>query len=58
MSEQHEFLTVGEVAAEFRVSTMTVYRWLQDKDTTLHHIRVGRTIRISRESVENVKAGR
>lgn len=45
-----EFVTVREVAAELRVSRMTIYRFVEDG--TLKSVRVGRSIRISRAAVD------
>jgi len=52
---EHEFMTVAEVAETFRVSPMTVYRWLDDPATPLKFVRINRTIRITRESVMGAK---
>jgi excisionase family DNA binding protein len=43
-----EVLTVAEIAAYWRVSGMTVYRWVNDGD--LESFKMGRTIRVTREA--------
>ena len=43
------FLTVAEVAAQMRVSKMTVYRLVHAGD--LEAIRVGRSFRVSEQAV-------
>lgn len=50
--EQHEFVTVPEVAAALRISKMTVYRLIHAG--RLEHIRVGRSFRVSSQSVARV----
>ena len=45
-----ELLTVHEVATAMQVSKMTVYRLIHAG--TLHAVRVGQSLRLSRESVE------
>ncbi|MBX3285525.1 MAG: helix-turn-helix domain-containing protein [Actinobacteria bacterium] len=50
------FLTVAEVAAELRVSTMTVYRLI--KSEQLPATRVGKSLRIRADDVERFLAGR
>ncbi len=53
MSEEvakNPFLTVAEVAAELRVSTMTVYRLIKADD--LPATRVGKSLRIRRGDVD------
>ncbi len=42
-----EFLTVEEVAAEVRVSKMTVYRMIHSGE--LRAVRIGRSFRVRRE---------
>ncbi|MCB0975880.1 MAG: helix-turn-helix domain-containing protein [Acidimicrobiales bacterium] len=44
------FLTVAEVAAELRVSTMTVYRLI--KSDQLAATRIGKSLRIRRGDVD------
>lgn len=44
-----EWLTVREVAAEFRVSRMTIYRLVNAG--TLPSVRVGNSVRITRAAV-------
>jgi excisionase family DNA binding protein len=41
---QNEFMTVSEVAASLRVSTMTVYRLINGGD--LPAVRIGRSFRV------------
>jgi excisionase family DNA binding protein len=48
-----DYLTVPEIAADLRVSKMTVYRLVHDGD--LEAIRVGRSIRVPRESYTEYK---
>lgn len=43
------YLTVTEVAAELRVSRMTIYRMLEAGD--LPGVRIGRSLRVSREGL-------
>ncbi len=50
------FLTVAEVAALMRVSTMTVYRLIKAGD--LAAVRVGRSYRISEGDVDQYLASR
>ncbi|MGH9103606.1 MAG: helix-turn-helix domain-containing protein [Acidimicrobiales bacterium] len=50
------FLTVGEVAAALRVSTMTVYRLVNGHQ--LPAVRVGRSYRIREEDVDRYLAER
>jgi excisionase family DNA binding protein len=50
------FLTVAEVAAELRVSTMTVYRLIKAEE--LPATRVGKSLRIRTDDVERFLAGR
>lgn len=45
-----EWLTVHEVAAELRVSTMTIYRLIDSGQ--LAHMRVGKSIRIRRSDLD------
>lgn len=53
--ELHPLMTVQEVAAMLRVSTMTVYRMLKEGD--LKKIQVGRHYRIHRSEVEKIFNG-
>ncbi len=50
------FLTVAEVAAELRVSTMTVYRLIKAEE--LPATRVGKSLRIRTDDVERFLEGR
>lgn len=50
------FVTVAEVAAQLRVSNMTVYRLVQSGE--LPAVRVGRSYRIREEDVDRYLAGR
>ena len=50
------FLTVAEVAALMRVSTMTVYRLIQAGE--LASVRVGKSYRIKEEDVDRYLASR
>lgn len=52
-----KFMTVEEVARALRVSTMTVYRLLKGADCPLQVVRVGRSIRITRESFVKMAQG-
>lgn len=45
-----KFLTVAEVAAQMRVSKMTVYRLVHNGE--LEAIRVGRSFRVPEQAVE------
>lgn len=54
MTAPIRWLTVAEVAKLLRVSKMTVYR-LVDTDE-LAHVRVGRSIRISKDGVDRFLA--
>ena len=49
-----ELLTVSEVADLVRVSTMTVYRWVDDE--TLPSVKIGGTIRFHRSDIEAILA--
>lgn len=49
--QQHELLTVREVAATIRVSTMTVYRLI--KDDALPVIRVGKHFRVRARDLDH-----
>lgn len=53
---RNKFLTVAEVAAELRVSTMTVYRLI--KSEQLPATRVGKSLRIREADVERFLQGR
>lgn len=48
--QQHNFMTVTEVAGVMRVSKMTVYRLVHSGE--LESIRVGRSFRIPEHAVE------
>lgn len=50
MAEREALLTVAEVAAELRVSTMTVYRLVQAGE--LPAFRIGKNYRIKREDLD------
>jgi excisionase family DNA binding protein len=50
------FLTVAEVAAMLRVSTMTVYRLIRAGD--LAAVRVGRSYRVAEDDVDRYLGGR
>ena len=50
LSAQARFLTVAEVAAIVRVSTMTVYRLIKAGD--LAAVRVGKSYRLREEDVD------
>ncbi len=52
--ERARFLTVAEVAAQLRVSTMTVYRLL--KAGQLASVRVGKSYRVREEDVDRYLA--
>jgi excisionase family DNA binding protein len=49
-SSQNRFMTVGEVAGELRVSTMTVYRLINSGQ--LAAVRVGRSFRVRPEDLD------
>jgi len=51
-----EFLTVSEVAAALRVSNMTVYRLVSAGE--LPAVRVGRSVRLRRDEVDEYLSGR
>lgn len=51
MASGPKFLTVAEVAAQMRVSKMTVYRLVHNG--TLEAVRVGRSFRVTEEAVED-----
>ena len=53
-SRQIHFLTVAEVAAALRVSTMTVYRLINGGD--LPAARIGRSFRVRTEDLESFLA--
>ena len=53
---QARFMTVGEVAAVLRVSTMTVYRLINSGD--LPAVRVGRSLRLRSEDLDRYLAER
>ncbi|MBK5216714.1 MAG: helix-turn-helix domain-containing protein [Propionibacteriales bacterium] len=50
MSSNVKFLTVAEVAAQMRVSKMTVYRLVHNGE--LEALRVGRSFRVPEDAVE------
>jgi len=52
--ERPRYLTVAEVAAQLRVSTMTVYRLL--KAGQLASVRVGKSYRVREEDVDRYLA--
>ena len=52
--ERPRYLTVAEVAAQLRVSTMTVYRLL--KAGQLASVRVGKSYRVLEEDVDRYLA--
>lgn len=45
-----DLLTVAEVAAELRVSKMTVYRLTNDRE--LPSVRIGRSVRVRRADLD------
>jgi excisionase family DNA binding protein len=50
MASAGGFLTIAEVAAQMRVSKMTVYRLVHGGD--LEAVRVGRSFRVTQEAVD------
>ncbi|MFT4189694.1 MAG: helix-turn-helix domain-containing protein [Aeromicrobium sp.] len=50
MASAGEFLTIAEVAAQMRVSKMTVYRLVHSGD--LEAVRVGRSFRVTQQAVD------
>lgn len=50
MASGAEFLTVAEVAAQMRVSKMTVYRLVHSGE--LEAVRVGRSFRVPEKAVQ------
>ena len=52
VTEPADVLTVDETARLFRVSRMTVYRMVRRGE--LDHVRVGRTVRVSRAHVKKI----
>ena len=52
--ERGRFLTVAEVAAQLRVSTMTVYRLI--KAASLPAVRVGKSYRVREDDVDRYLA--
>ena len=56
MAHTGAFLTVAEVAAMMRVSTMTVYRLIKAGD--LPAVRVGKSYRIREDDVDRFLASR
>jgi len=55
-ASKNRFLTVQEVAAELRVSAMTVYRLI--KSEQLPATRVGKSLRIREQDVDGYLEGR
>jgi excisionase family DNA binding protein len=53
--EEHDLMTVAEVATGLRVSKMTIYRLIQAGQ--LETIRVGRAFRVKTASYAAFKAG-
>lgn len=53
---QSRFMTVGEVAAVLRVSTMTVYRLINAGE--LPAVRIGRSFRLRQEDFDRYLADR
>lgn len=53
---QARFMTVGEVAAVLRVSTMTVYRLINSGE--LPAVRIGRSFRLRPEDLDDYLAAR
>jgi excisionase family DNA binding protein len=53
---QTRFMTVGEVAAVLRVSSMTVYRLINSGD--LPAVRIGRSFRLRPEDLDRYLADR
>ena len=51
MASAGEFLTSAEVAAQMRVSKMTVYRLVHGGD--LEAVRVGRSFRVTQKAVDD-----
>lgn len=49
-----KYLTVPEIAAELRVSKMTVYRLVNDRE--LPSIRIGRSVRVRRADLDHYLA--
>jgi excisionase family DNA binding protein len=56
VTQKSNFVTVGEVARQLRVSTMTVYRLISAGD--LPAVRVGKSYRLREEDVDAYLAGR
>nr|WP_229054727.1 helix-turn-helix domain-containing protein [Aeromicrobium sp. Leaf350] len=50
MASAGEFLTIAEVAAQMRVSKMTVYRLVHGGE--LEAVRVGRSFRVTQQAVD------
>lgn len=55
-STQSRFMTVGEVAAALRVSTMTVYRLINSGE--LPAVRIGRSFRLRAEDLDRYVSDR
>ncbi|MCK5892030.1 MAG: helix-turn-helix domain-containing protein [Aeromicrobium sp.] len=51
MASAGEFLTIAEVAAQMRVSKMTVYRLVHGGE--LEAVRVGRSFRVTQKAVDD-----
>lgn len=52
MADSPRFLTVAEVAAQVRVSKMTVYRLVHSGE--LEAVRVGRSFRVPEDAVQRL----
>ncbi|MGH8981468.1 MAG: helix-turn-helix domain-containing protein [Acidimicrobiales bacterium] len=55
-TSQRQFMTVGEVASELRVSSMTVYRLINAGE--LPAVRIGRSFRVPTEDLDRYLADR
>jgi excisionase family DNA binding protein len=53
--DDSEFLTVREVASRLRVSAMTVYRLLDNRQLVAH--RIGKQFRVSRDALQDFLEG-
>ncbi|MEW6378621.1 MAG: helix-turn-helix domain-containing protein [bacterium] len=49
--EPKKFLTISQAAKLFQVSTRTIYRW--SREGRIRTIRIGQTVRIPSEEIEN-----
>jgi excisionase family DNA binding protein len=56
LDTEARYLTVGEVAALLRVSSMTVYRLINAGE--LPALRIGRSFRLRQEDLDHYLAGR